>query len=210
MSGLQLSLSLSLLACDDPRLRGFSTSDSALTGQTLGANQFMGRWSNIDPNTVGFGQGYRALGLTSGDADHLFWSYSTLFVGGPDQLGCSGTFVAPNVLLGAGHCGHAGFAGSGPAGFQSLLYREGDPSGVDPTQGEDAWYRIVNSCETLVQNNSSGDFHFYYCEDICMEEGGISRTWGTARQSCPAGTRPMAPGELFGMGDFDFAPGERW
>ncbi|CAN0583792.1 unnamed protein product, partial [Laminaria digitata] len=95
---------------------------------------------------------------------------------------CTGTFIGPNVLLTAGHCGHFGFASQNqsPRPFNALLYSEGS---------EDANQAVLTSqCRTLVQNIGLGDTHLVYCEDV---------PWFNAT---------IPPGELLGMADFDLDP----
>lgn len=164
-----------------------------LTQQTIGEAQYFGRWSNDDSSVPGVGRGYRALGLSAANADHLYWSYATGSLG--SQLLCSATFVAPNVLLSAGHCGHYGYepetnTDSTPrkAIFRARLYREGS---------EDSNVELQVTCETLVQN-LGGDYMFLYCDDLSPLNGGGLPQPGNSGSFIP-------PGELLGMGDFDFS-----
>ncbi len=130
----------------------------------------MGRFSNS--NSVG--PGYLSLGLSGGGPDELFWSYSAATYGG-----CGGTFIGPNVLLTAGHCGHSGFDGEPPIIFGVRFY---------PLGGQTAPSNIVNGfCETLVQNIGFGDTQLAYCDDI---------NWGGVW---------TPPGEIAGIADFDRA-----
>ena len=158
-----LSVLLTGVACSPGESESIATSVADIVGQTLGQTQFMGRWSNNDTSAQGTGRGYRALALTAGGPNDLFWSYATgLFWG---QGGCSGTFVGRNLLLTAGHCGHTGFAGVAAGFFQSRLYSEGS---------EDADISNV-SCQTLVQNHNFGDFQLASCDDVlCSTEARAS------------------------------------
>ncbi len=154
-----------------------ATTSSAISGQTPGQTQFMGRWSNTDPSVPGTGSGYRSLGLIGANSDHLYWSYATGTVDG-----CSGTFVGPNVLLGAGHCGHRGFSGAPDASFRPLVYAEAS----EHANG----LALQVRCETLVQNNEEGDFHFYWCDDISLPgNGGLTQPGAGSGSVIPPGFR---------------------
>jgi hypothetical protein len=139
--------------------------------QTLPGALFTGRWSNVSP----VGPGYLAIGNGGGDQDSLFWSYSTVEIGG-----CSGTFVAPNILLTAAHCSSAGI-GDAPRDFRSFIYEEGSDHA--------STVLIQSTCEALVRgiDNGAGDVMLMYCDDIL---------WG----------QQLPPGEVLGMADFDPNP----
>jgi hypothetical protein len=70
---LLLIASSAVRACSPGEPELITKQNSSITTQTLGEAQYMGRWSNIDTSVLGTGQGYRALGLSRGDPDHLFW-----------------------------------------------------------------------------------------------------------------------------------------
>ena len=133
----------------------------------------MGRWSNSDS----VGPGYLSLGSSDGNPDHLFWSYATVRINAP--LTCSATFIGPNVLLTAGHCGHFGFLNSAARSFNVMLYSEA--SNHADIMG------VSSQCETLVQGIGLGDTHLVYCSDV---------SWFGD---------PLPPGEIVGMADFDLS-----
>ncbi|MCA9550907.1 MAG: hypothetical protein KC933_12810 [Myxococcales bacterium] len=116
--------------------------------------------------------------MSGGGPDEVFWSYATVYA--TSQKSCSGTFIGPNLLLSAGHCGHVGFAGAGNGFFQALLYPEGAEISSDVS--------INSSCQTLVQNIGLGDTNLLYCEDVTRDG------------------RMEPPGEVLGMADLDPAP----
>lgn len=140
----------------------------------------MGRWSNQDS----VGNGYLSLGMSGGTPDHLFWSYATVRIVGGART-CSGTFIGPNVLLTAAHCGHFGFdpdptVNNLPRPFNAFLYSEGSENANQAV--------LTSQCETLVQGIGLGDTHLVYCEDV----SGFNRS--------------IPPGHLLGMADFDLDP----
>lgn len=108
--------------------------------QTLPGALFTGRWSNLSP----VGPGYLAIENGGGDQDSLFWSYSTVEVGGGGFFECSGTFIAPNVLLTASHCNSAGIENpTVGVDFRSRIYEEGSQHANT--------ILIRSTCEALVR-----------------------------------------------------------
>ncbi len=174
--GGALALGLLSLHCGPDIEPQVQASSSSLTQQTIPSTQYIGRWSNASAA----GAGYLSLGMSGGGPDEVFWSNASVNFRGGNLL-CTGTFIGPNLLLSAGHCGHCGFGTNLPAcGFAARIYREGSDWANDIT--------ISGPCETLVQNNQLGDTHLAFCDDV---------PWGGAS---------VPPGELLGMADFDLSP----